>query len=73
VTHVAIEVDGMTCGHCVRALTEALQALPGVSGLDVAVGRARFEAPAPPDEAALRGAVEGAGFVLRRAAIRPAP
>lgn len=28
-------VDGMTCGHCVRAVTEELSALPGVTGVDV--------------------------------------
>jgi len=28
-------VDGMTCGHCVNAVTEELSALPGVT--DVAV------------------------------------
>ena len=28
-------VNGMTCGHCVHAVTEELQALPGVNGVNV--------------------------------------
>ena len=27
---IDLKVDGMSCGHCVHAVTEALTALPGV-------------------------------------------
>lgn len=30
-----IRVEGMSCEHCVRAITKALSALPGVSGVSV--------------------------------------
>jgi copper chaperone len=30
-------VDGMTCGHCVSAVTEELEALDGVSSVQVAL------------------------------------
>lgn len=30
-----IHVDGMSCEHCVNAITKAVSALPGVSGVDV--------------------------------------
>ena len=29
------QVDGMTCGHCASAVTEELQALEGVTAVDV--------------------------------------
>lgn len=29
------DVLGLTCGHCVGAVTEEILALPGVSGVDV--------------------------------------
>jgi copper chaperone len=29
------QVDGMTCGHCASAVTEELQALDGVTTVDV--------------------------------------
>jgi copper chaperone len=36
--HLAI--DGMSCGHCVKAVTGALQRLPGVAIEQVAIGSA---------------------------------
>lgn len=35
-----LEVAGMTCGHCVHAVREALTALPGVKVEGVSVGSA---------------------------------
>ena len=31
-------VTGMTCGHCVRHVTEEVSALPGVTKVDVTLG-----------------------------------
>ena len=62
--NVSLQIAGMNCGHCVKAVTEALSSLPGLSSVDVEVGRARFAASAIPDEAALRAAIEDAGFEL---------
>ena len=38
-----LEIDGMTCDHCVRAVTTALRALPGVTVEEVAIGRATVD------------------------------
>ena len=35
-----LEVSGMSCGHCVHAVREALASVPGVSVKDVKVGSA---------------------------------
>lgn len=35
-----LEVTGMSCGHCVKAVRDALTAVPGVTVHDVTVGSA---------------------------------
>ena len=44
-------VTGMTCGHCVKAVTEEVAAIPGVTGVDVdlASGRLTLTSDAPVD------------------------
>jgi copper chaperone len=37
---LTMNVEGMSCGHCVHAVTKALQALDGVTVENVAVGSA---------------------------------
>jgi copper ion binding protein len=57
-------VVGMTCGHCVNAVTEEVSAVPGVSTVDVDLesGGLTVTSDAPVDEAAVRAAVEEAGY-----------
>ena len=38
-----LDIDGMTCDHCVRAVTTALRALPGVQVEEVAIGSATVD------------------------------
>ena len=38
-----LAIDGMTCGHCVQAVTKALSGVPGVTVKSVAVGSAVIE------------------------------
>lgn len=59
-------VVGMTCGHCARAVTTELTALPGVTDVtvDVATGLATVASERPLDEPAVRAAVEEAGYRL---------
>lgn len=35
-----LEVSGMSCGHCVKAVKEALAAVPGVELAEVGIGSA---------------------------------
>ncbi len=35
-----LKIDGMTCGHCVAAVKRALEAVPGVTVSEVAIGSA---------------------------------
>ena len=60
----AYVVDGMTCGHCVNAVTEEVSQVPGVTAVDVdlASGGLTVTSDAPVDDAAVRAAVEEAGY-----------
>jgi len=57
-------VVGMTCGHCVNAVTDEVSQVPGVTGVDVdlASGGLTVTSAAPVDETAVRAAVEEAGY-----------
>ncbi len=57
-------VVGMTCGHCVNAVTEEVSQLPGVTGVEVDLtsGGVTVTSEAPVDESAVRAAVEEAGY-----------
>lgn len=59
-------VTGMTCGHCVQAVTEELSQLPGVTmvRVDLTSGRAEVSSGTALDDAAVRAAVEEAGYQL---------
>jgi copper chaperone len=59
-------VTGMTCGHCVSSVTEEVTAVPGVSDVSVELetGLLTVTGEAASDEAAIRGAVEEAGYQL---------
>ena len=59
-------VDGMTCDHCVRAVTTEVGKLPGVTGVDVdlATGKVTVTSTAV-DDAAVRLAVDEAGYAVR--------
>jgi copper chaperone len=38
-----LQVQGMSCQHCVKSVREALLRVPGVARVDVEVGRAKVE------------------------------
>ena len=57
-------VVGMTCGHCVNAVTEEVSQVPGVSAVDVdlASGGLTVTSDTPVEESVVRAAVEEAGY-----------
>ncbi len=68
-TTTTFRVDGMTCGHCVRAVTEELSALPGVTGVDVDLvtggsSPVTVTSDAPLDDSAVSAAVAEAGYAV---------
>jgi copper chaperone CopZ len=68
-TALTYGVTGMTCEHCVRAVTDELTALRGVRdvGVDLVAGgtsTVRVLSDAPLPVSAVRDAVDEAGYVL---------
>jgi copper ion binding protein len=62
-------VAGMTCGHCVTAVTEEVQRLDGVSAVDVdldagGVSRLTVTSTKPVPVEAVAAAVDEAGYEL---------
>jgi copper chaperone len=57
-------VNGMSCGHCVRAVTEEVGEVAGVSDVtvDLDTGKVTVSADGDLDDAAVREAVEEAGY-----------
>lgn len=59
-------VTGMTCSHCVASVTEEVQEIPGVEQVDVVLetGSLTVSSANPVDDAAVKAAVEDAGYQL---------
>ena len=63
---IELEVKGMTCPHCVKAVTDALAATAGVSAVqsvDLDTGLAVIQGTAAPGD--LIAAVKQAGYEAR--------
>ncbi|MFI0369413.1 heavy-metal-associated domain-containing protein [Actinomadura sp. 1N219] len=60
-------VTGMTCGHCVSSVTEEVEQITGVTGVevDLPTGRVTVTSDAPIDDALVKDAVEEAGYALK--------
>lgn len=59
-----INIDGMSCSHCVKHVTEALEELKGVTSVNVSLEdkNAVIEAENDIDDETLKAAVEDAGY-----------
>ena len=60
------KVTGMTCGHCVDAVTKGIGTLAGVTNvaIDLDSGTVTVASAAPLDQETLRAAVDEAGYEL---------
>ncbi len=65
-TTAVYTVTGMTCGHCEKSVTEEVSDLSGVTSVsaDAGTGRVTVTSTAPLDDAAVRAAVDEAGYEL---------
>ncbi len=63
-TTATYPVEGMTCEHCVRAVTTELGGIPGVQRVhvDLATGTAEVVSDAPLPFDAVQAAVDEAGY-----------
>jgi copper chaperone len=59
-------VDGITCGHCSATITDEVQRVPGVNGVEVDLNRGTVTVRgADADDAAIRAAIDEAGYQVR--------
>ncbi|MGL4686520.1 MAG: heavy-metal-associated domain-containing protein [Commensalibacter sp.] len=57
-------VKGMTCQHCVRAVTEAIKGLPNVEDVRVDLESGVVKIKGNPDKVAVKKAIEEEGYTL---------
>lgn len=77
-TTTTYAVTGLTCAHCVHAVTEELSALDGVQRVDVdlaagGTSTVLVDSATPLDPAAVAGALDEAGDYRLVAAAAPDP
>ena len=65
-----ISISGMSCGHCIRAVTEALSGLTSGRLRDVGIGFAEIEVLGPSAESDAIAALADSGYSAKTA--RPA-
>lgn len=67
---VNLQVEGMSCGSCVKHVTQALQSLPGVGGVevDLSSGRVNVSGELAQGSAPLLTALIDAGYPAKLAA-----
>jgi copper chaperone len=56
-------VNGMTCQHCVNAVTAEVSSVPGVEAVEVDLG-AKTVTVTGGDDAAVRAAIDEAGYEI---------
>ncbi len=61
-----IKIKGMSCQHCVKAVTKALSEITGIRDVtvDLERGEATFEEVQPVDQELLRERIKKAGYEL---------
>lgn len=57
-----LKIEGMSCGHCVRSVKEALESVEGVKSADVSLEQKSAAVEHEADIAALIHAVEEEGY-----------
>lgn len=59
---MVFEVRGMSCGHCVAAITSAVSALPGVTNVEVDLAGSVVRVDGVANATAVAAAIEDAGY-----------
>ena len=57
-----LKVSGMTCAHCVAAVSRAVRAVPGAGDVTVSLDRGEVVVTGDPDLRAVRDAIAEEGY-----------
>jgi len=63
-TMIKFNVQGMTCGGCARAVTDAVQQADPAASVDVEVAGKTVSVESSADPARLKAAIEDAGYTV---------
>jgi len=58
------KVTGMSCQHCVKAVTNSIQALDAQARVEVDLAAGRVKIESKQDAAALKAAIDEAGYTV---------
>ena len=61
-SETVLKIEGMTCMHCKMTVEKALKRVPGVTGVQVDLGKKQAVVAGSPEEASVAKAVADAGF-----------
>ena len=64
---VTLEIEGMTCGHCVKAVSAALRQIPGVTNVRVDLEHGRAEVDGEAGVERLMEAIRAQGYEVKPA------
>jgi copper chaperone len=59
---IAIEISGMSCGHCLNAVSKAIGGVPGVEVKSVRIGRAELKVTDVAAVERVKAAIDEAGY-----------
>lgn len=62
---IILNVNGMSCDHCVRSITKAVSALPGIGGVSVDLGAGTVKVEYDPVKSApdrIKSEIEDQGY-----------
>ena len=62
---ITLSIDGMSCGHCITAVTKSLSAVPGVRVESVEIGTAQIEIKDASTAGQAVAALEASGYPAR--------
>ena len=64
---LTLEIDGMSCEHCVRAVEKALSELDGIDRCSVSIGSAKIRfRQEQVDREKIEKAIENAGYTVKK-------
>lgn len=69
----AYTVTGMSCGHCAASITEEVEQVPGVSGVEVDLAGGRVTVRGEAGDGAVRAAIVEAGYQVTGSWAPPRP
>ncbi len=66
-SNMQVQVEGMTCGHCVKAVTRAITELDSAAKVNVDLGAGRVDVESRLSPSEISAAITDAGYTVKGA------